>query len=1189
MKPSGRRIHGRGRVMLKLRQIEISGFKSFVDRTKIEIRDDLLIVVGPNGSGKSNVADCILWAIGEQSAKSLRGSKMQDVIFHGTKKRPAAGSAEVFLSFEKEDGQKVKVGRRLNRSGDSSYLIDDNQVRLKDIHEFCYRNNISVQGSYLVEQGRVEKMLSLSPQERKLLFEEVAGIAHYKENRKSAESKLQATQNNLLRLNDIILEVESEQAELKKQALKAERYIRLQDELNLKRRSVFGRGLQELKARKGLLDEELALFYDEREKRSANLSTLESGLEASRLRKSDEESAFTKLTGTLHELALSKEKKESENKRRFDQIFNAKDRIRQIDEDHEKLVIIEKERKKSLVSLETRKAESGAQREVIDGRLEKASRSLESLKNKLDSILNEIELKRKASFSFAEERSSKKSAFIKIGEELRRLDESEARHKRELESLAGQRERAEEALVGEEAVLLQKNNRFAEKEIELAKVQEEMEAVIKQVAGLTRELSACEKNIASYDSRIKVLSEQEKLHKSKAKDILEKKDKALEESKLTAILAELPHRTLKALELIMGEALLGYRLDDSKRALSLIDSVKDDVKERVAFIALDLSAERKIPKEDLKPYKSFAGFVDEMEGFPGWLKPHIRKTARFTDKNDAVSFAKKFGLPAIVDESVVVNPEGWIFGGPSKELAIPLLKLSKEIEETRKQLKAEQATISGFKEQLASVRKHEAVLSSKEKTLSAEKEKLQAEVQQAGLSKQKAEAELKRINSNEDLQRSENGYLKEQRQEYETEKEKLETRLKRLEKDVAETDASLSMLVKDESNCRQELDKAQEELTLKRLEEKEWDERNRSLESELLNLTTSISEVVSTRTRLEDEKSLKVSTIKKLETGILDEEKSLSEVLSEITETIERSRNYEDAIKTLEDELAKSEKLVKEARETLAEVQSEISEREKELATVVSDHKNLIERFASYFEEEWEELAGEWAGSPRMSPEERESAFSQLLKLEKRLTEMGPQNLLAKDDYDKVSHRADFLKTQKKDVETAVSELEETIRKANDTIKARYIEAYEAVNKNFTELFKVVFEGGEAYLKLEDPENPLESGIDIFAQPQGKKVLLNIQLSGGESALVALTLLFAILSYKPQPFFLLDEVDAPLDDANIEKVLSKLLLQFSQKTQFIVISHNKRTMALGDAIYGVTMEEHGISKVVSVSLREVSS
>jgi chromosome segregation protein len=1175
--------------MLKLRQIEIQGFKSFVEKTKIEIRDDLLIVVGPNGSGKSNVADCILWAIGEQSAKSLRGSKMQDVIFHGTEKRPAAGSAEVYLLFEKEDGQKIRVGRRLNRNGDSSYVIDDGQVRLKDIHEFCYKNNISVQGSYLVEQGRVQKMLAFSPQERKQLFEEVAGIAHYKENRKSAEGKMAGTQQNFLRLNDIILEVETEQAELRKQALKAERYTRLHDELDGKRRSFFGRGMQELRARKGLLDEELRLFYDEREKRAAGLSTLESNLEALRLKKNDEESAFTKLTGALHELELTKQHKEAENKRRFDQIVGANERIRQIDDDLVTLAQKEKERKKSFSSLEKEKAASEEQRTAIAVQLEKASHALDALKEKLTSISNEMEARRKTSFSLVDERSSKKNAFTQTGELLRKLDEQESRQKRELEFLASQREKAEEKLADEEASLLEKNNRFTEKAAELAKIQEEAQDIIKKISGLTKELSACDKNIASYESKIKVLSEQEKLHKSKAKDILEKKDRSLEESKLPSLLAELPRKTLKALELILGEALLGYKVDDPAKALKLLDSVKDDVTERVAFLSSGFSDGDKVSKGDLKSFKSFAGFVDEMDGFPAWLKPHIRRTARFGDRNDAASFTKKFCLPSIIDDSVILNPEGWIFGGPSKELAIPLIKIAKEIEETRKQLKAEQSAISKLREELAAVRKNENELSSKEKSCFEEKERLRSDVQKASLSKQNAESELKMINTREDLQRIETASNRASREEYESQKAQLENKLKHLEKEIAENDASFSMLAEDESRCRLMLDKAQEALTQKRLEEGKWDERNRSIESEYLNLKNSIEEVISDKTRLESEKEQKASMVKRLGAAMLEEEKSLSEVLSGMNLANEKRVKYEDTIKALEEELLRSEKLVKEARETLGEVLGEISEREKELASVVSDHKHLLERFSSYFEENWEELAGEWESAPRMTDEERESSLGQLSKLQKRLEEMGPQNLLAKEEYETKTKRADFLKGQKADLEAAISQLEETIRKINDTIKSKYLEAYEAVNRNFTELFKVAFDGGEAYLKLEDPENPLESGIDIFAQPQGKHIKYNLELSGGESALVALTLLFAILSFRPQPFFLLDEVDAPLDDANIERVLSKLLFQFSQKTQFIVISHNKRTMEMGDSIYGVTMEEQGVSKVISVSLREVTS
>lgn len=1174
--------------MLKLREVELSGFKSFADRTKIEVRSDLLIVVGPNGSGKSNIADAILWAIGEQSAKSLRGSKMQDVIFGGTKKRPSSGTAEVSLTFEKGDGQKTKIGRRLTRGGESSYIIDDGPVRLKDVHEFCYKNNISVQGSFLVEQGRVEAILAMSPEERKLLFEEVAGIAHYKENRKTAESKLAGTQNNLLRLNDIMTEINSELDGLKKQALKAERYIRLSEELKDKQRSFFGRGLSRLLSRKNLLESELTLFYDEKEKRSASLSSVESGLEALKLKKNDEEAAFSKITDRLYELEISKERKEQDNKRKFDQILAARDRIRVIEEDSGTLLQKEKERKKALALLDEKKSGNIERAKVLKDEVEKAGERVRGFKSKLDKVLEDIEAKRKANFSFAEEKSSKKSLLGKVSEECKKLAEREARHKREKEKLASDRDKAEAALVDEEAALLQKGNRLSEKDDELLKIQKDFDSLRKKISEAVKNMSFVEKNIASSESTIRVLTEQERLQKSKTKDLLEKKAKIPEKSKIPSMLGEISKKTLKAIEMVLGEALLGYKVENAGAATSLIEEISGEITERIAFLSPDLSETRKILKDEMKTFKSFQGFVDEMEGFPAWLKNHIRKTARFSDNDEAFAFTKKSGLPSLINDSILVNPEGWILGGPAKELFIPLLKIGKENDEAKKKLKLEKETAAGLNESLLTLRKREKEISLIESQLKAEREKIQSDLQEVKLSYQNAQGELNRINGYVDLNHMEESDLKRSKEELDAEKEKLEKRLKQLEKEIAETEASFSLLEDGGTKLAAEVEKAGEALTEKRMEEQKWQEKYNSLETEIEGLNNSIYEVISSRERIEDEKGLLLQKARKFETGIREEENNLTEVLEEINRTKEKRRTHEETIKTLEEEKMRSEKSVREARETLSEVQAEISEREKELAAVDADHKNMLERFSSCFEEDWRDLAKEWENAPQMTVEERESSYGQIIRIEKRLNEMGPQNLLAKEEYETKSKRLNFQNEQKKDLEAAISQLQETIKKINETIRSRYKEAFEAVNQSFTQLFKVVFDGGEAYLTLEDSENPLESGIEIFAQPPGKK-LQNINLlSGGEKALVALTLLFAILSFRPQPFFLLDEIDAPLDDANIERVLSKMLLEFSQKTQFMVVSHNKRTMELGDVIYGVTMEESGISKVVSVSLKEVA-
>lgn len=1174
--------------MLKLKEIELAGFKSLPDRTKVEINSKLTIIVGPNGSGKSNVADAVLWAIGEQSAKSLRGSKMADVIFHGTKKRPPSGCAEVFLLFEKEDGQKIKVGRRLTRNGESSYLIDDKPVRLKDIHEFCYRNNISVQGSFLVEQGRVEAILGMSPEERKTLFEEVAGISHYKENRKSAESKLESTRNNLLRLNDIITEVEAELSELKKQAQKAERYTKLSDEITKRRREFFGRGLFETRLKKSHLKNELNLYYDEREKRSAVLAKSESDLESLKLRKSEEETFAVQITEQLHELDMSREKKESENKRRFDQIVSSKERLRQIDGDLATLEEKEKDRKKFLNSLLERKKQFLEEKEKISADLEKSSGKLQSLKSKLEDTNKQIQEKQKAIFALAEERSSKKSALAQIAEELKRIEEREQRHKRESERLLNEKQKAEEALFDEEAYLKEKTNALSEKEKERSIIYSKIKDLKKEMDSILSEISSIEKTLAAEESRLKVLFEQDKLLKGKTREEMEKNTPSLSENRLSSLLSNVPEKTLKILELVLGELLSGYRVAKSGDIVSILKAIKSEPTERISFLSEDLSYNSEKTKT-AQNYKSFIGYVDELEGFPSFLKDHLKKIPRFSEFKDALDFVVHNKLEAVtLNDSVLITPSGWISKCPAEEISLPSLKTAKEIETTKKKIENSKKELAGLKEKLSSLSEIEKKESETAKEIDKEILSLEKEVQDGRLSLQKAEGELKRIAAYEDLQRMEESELKRTREELEKEKVKINSRLSTIETEMSQAEGVFSFLEKERATLSSDTEKTTESFTQKRLEETAWEEKIKSLENEEINLQRAIEDFASSRERLSSEKELLFSKIKKLEQSIYDDEKSLSEIILKMQESIEKKGNYENTIKFLEEEIKKCEKLEKEARENLSEVEKEIIEKEKDLAIAESEEKNLIERFAVNFQEEMDTIIEEFKDLPRLSSEERERLFSELLKLEKRLNDMGPQNFLAKDEYDDKSKRLNFLSEQKKDLEEAINGLNETIRKINDTIRSKYLEAFEVVNSNFSKLFKVVFDGGEGYLKLEDPENPLETGIEIFAQPSGKKVVHNIQLSGGEKALVALTLLFAILSYKPQPFFVLDEIDAPLDETNIEKILSKLLTEFTDKTQFIVISHNKRTMELADSIYGVTMQESGVSKFFSISLKEAN-
>lgn len=1174
--------------MLKLKEIELAGFKSLPDRTKVEINSKLTIIVGPNGSGKSNVADAVLWAIGEQSAKSLRGNKMADVIFHGTNKRPPSGCAEVFLLFEKEDGQKVKIGRRLTRNGESSYLIDDKPVRLKDIHEFCYRNNISVKGSFLVEQGRVEAILAMSPEERKTLFEEVAGIAHYKENRKSAESKLESTKNNLLRLTDIITEVEAELSELKKQAQKAERYTRLSDDISKRRREFFGRGLFETRLKKSHLKNELNLYYDEREKRAVVLAKTVSDLESLKLKKSEEEIFAIQITEQLHELDMLREKKESENKRRFDQIVSSKERLRQIEGDLTTIEEKDKERKKFLSSLLERKKHFVEEKEKISSDLEKHNIKLQNLKTKLDETGKQIQEIQKTIFSLAEERSSRKSALTQIADELKRIEEREKRHKRESERLINERQRAEETLFDEEAYLKEKTTALEEKAKELLEISSKIDNFKLEMESLNSEISFLEKTLAAEESRLKVLFEQDKLLKGKTREEMEKYTPSLSENRLSLLLSNVPEKTLKVLELVLGELLSGYKVNKSEEIVSILKAMKSEPSERISFLLEDLSHKSEKAKT-AKNYKSFICYVDELEGFPSFLKDHIKKIPRFSEFKDALEFTAENQIEAVtMNDSVLITPTGWISKYPTEEISLPSLKIAKEIETTKKKIEKLKIDLVALKEKFSVVTKMEKEEDEKAKEINKEMQSLEKEVQDGRLSLQKAEEELKRITAYEDLQRMEESELKRTREDLEKEKVKINSRLSSIELELSQAEGHFAFLEKERTTLSSNIERTSESFTQKRVEETAWEEKIKSLNNEEINLKRAIEDFSASKQRLSSEKELLLSKIKKLEQSIYEDEKNLSEIILKLQERTEKKGKFEHTIKYIEEEIRKSEKLEKEARENLSEVEKEIAEKEKDLAIAESEEKNILERFAVYFQEETDAIIEEFKGHRRLSSEEREKLFSELLRLEKRLNDMGPQNLLAKDEYESKSKRLAFLSEQKKDLEEAIVGLNQTIKKINETIKSKYLEAFEAVNSNFSKLFKVVFDGGEGYLKLEDPESPLDAGIEIFAQPSGKKVVHNIQLSGGEKALVALTLLFAILSYKPQPFFLLDEIDAPLDETNIEKILSKLLTEFTDKTQFIVISHNKRTMELADSIYGVTMQESGVSKFFSISLKEAN-
>ena len=659
--------------MLRLRDVEIQGFKSFAEKTRIPFPGDILVVVGPNGAGKSNVTDAVLWALGEQSAKALRGKKMEDVIFNGTPKRPPAGSAQVLITFEDTDGTRYQVGRRLLRSGDSSYLMDGRTVRLKDVHDFLMRYAISTQGNYLVEQGEVAALLKANPEERRMIFEEVAGISHFKENRRSAFSKLESTQANLLRLNDIIMEVETQMGSLKRQAAKADRFVRLSDELRDRRRAFWGRSFGKLTAQRSALSRDLALLTDERQRRETALNRLQSDQEQAALRLSEHEASLSALIESIHTKDLEHERAEQEIKRRTEQIANANGRIRQIGGDREDLrkrvLLGEKELERLQEELAGLESDEASAKATSDGALT----TLESARTQVATLEERRRTLNQQSFEQAQEKARLSSELKSLEDDLRRLDERERRIDRERDGLTARQQGLAEALETrtnerERAAEALEATRRAREEAE-----QRAEALQSALEQATAALAETKQRAAAAESRLAVLRSHEAALRSSAHAFLKERDAARVKKTLAEALARVPADLVPALSAALGDLLEGYVETEWEGLPDLLASLQSQkAGEAVFYLKGAGQSDRRTP--DLSGRKGFEGWLHEAQGVPKGLKEHLPLAALCADATSARTLAQEARVPAVSRDGLYAHPDGWVRGGSGGKGGATLLE-----------------------------------------------------------------------------------------------------------------------------------------------------------------------------------------------------------------------------------------------------------------------------------------------------------------------------------------------------------------------------------------------------------------------------------------------------------------------------------------------------------------------------------
>ncbi len=1217
-----------------LKRLELHGFKSFAHKTAIEFLPGITIVVGPNGCGKSNVLDAIRWVLGETSAKSLRGSKMGDVVFRGSASLKPAHFAQINLLVNNEhhdlriDHSEVMVSRRLFSNGDSDYLINKQKGRMRDIHELFMDTGLGADNYAIIEQGQISTMVQAKPRERREIFEEAAGISRYKARREETLRKLVRTEEDLLRLFDIVNEVQRACNSLYRQARKAVRFRkakrrleRLQKRLLVIRRERLAEKLESVEA-------QLGKARDEFETANSALAAAEAKrAEATRLMED-----YQNKSQDLQQQRFDVQQAVNREQRRIE---SAKQNIAAI---NERVVLLEREIASSTNRLQILTSTLSALEVDLErerGELEKATteneekaRRLESLRRESDDINSqlarlrqEIQTERSKENKVLQDRRSSESLVERLNSELEN-------HGGTMRQLRQEAEEAEQQATEARETVEKHRARLEELKAEAARYRDEISDHSKEKNDLAERLDQLTRQYNQADSRLNALQELEDSYEGFYRGV-QVVMKAAQSDRLQGIIGVLtnqlavPKQYEVAIEVALGASLQDIITVSEKDAQAAIRYLKESKKGRATFLPLDL-LDPKVRTDHLRPIWGHNGVV-------GLAKELVRY-----DEQIEKAVARRLGNTVIVEELPVavqlqkegirnryvsldgelVDPSGVLTGGSHQSRGF--LSRTREIRQLRDQVEKLAAERKDLSAQLEQANDRLSHCHARSAEIQAEVHDVQMDEARAEKDLQSAEARLKdrrnalatgearEVQQRHDLHDHEERITscdealvqlqqtitrkEEQMAELENNTPARAQDLETLSEEVSDGRARISGLRERVSALSAKLDEVREESRSANTEQGTRHEEIDRLahdraqaEIQVQDAEKLLGELVRESERIDSE----LSTLKQdNEASLKDAHASMSEV-----QGLQRDRNVkENALREVESE-ATNLKAQIDVREE--EAQEEFSMSIAELAEALKEEMQpegeTIEAMEGQEEEEAENTAEEdaklFAEDDAMT--ETAEMISRVNELRDKIQRMGAVNETAIEEYKEQKERLDFLTGQRDDLIEAKDSLAETIKNLDETTKRLFDEAYTAIRQNFQEMFRRLFNGGKGDLILVEDENSPEPGIDIYAQPPGKNIGGSIALlSGGEKAMTAIALMLSLFQYKPSPVCILDEIDAPLDDTNCSR-LADALKEFSRKTQFLIITHNKITMGLANTIYGVTMQEPGISKVVSVRFDQI--
>ncbi len=1178
-----------------LKSIEINGFKSFANRIVFKFNNGITGIVGPNGSGKSNVGDAVRWVLGEQSAKQLRGSKMEDVIFSGTELRKPQGFAYVAITLDNSDHKlpidynEVTVARRVYRSGESEYLINGVVSRLKDVNSLFFDTGIGKEGYSIIGQGQIERILSGKPEERRELFDEAAGIVKYKKNKATTEKSLESERENLARVNDILRELERQVGPLKEQSETARKYLIFKDELKKLDINAFlldvdnnKEQLSDFEGKLAVVEEDGARLRQEFELAKDEYERIEAELE-------DYNRKLDEVKNEIHEKKLSNQKCEGEINVIEQQIIASKQNSDSITEQIDKAKADIARYKEALEGYYEEKLKLDERLDEADDVVDTANERYESLKNKIADAESEIENSKGEIIEYLNEGGTLKA---KVGRYDTMLENIQLR-KAQLNQRFLENKSDEEKYKAEKASLDEKVGSIDEKKSSL---NAELTRLKTALEDNTNAINDNQSNIRNYNNSIVSLgSKKEALRNlterydgygNSIRRVMEQKVRFPGIVGVVADIIEVGKEYETAIETALGGSIQNIVTEDAETAKKMIAFLKQNKYGRATFLPIDTIAVRQNMNSDAERENGVIGLASNLVSFDRKYQTiitHLLGRIYVVDNIDnAIRISRKYkqSLRIVTLEGELINPGGAMTGGTFKNSS-NLLGRKRELDEIDEQIDELKKKLAICERQSVTLQADRDDIKNKRDLADKELQQLNIEGNTYSLNLNQANAKLSEIERIYAGIGRENNEIEKQIKDINANKEELYNSNRKQEDAVKELEVRIDELEKQLIIDKKALEEAQENVSRLGIEfntvKQQYDfvlQNIKRVKAECQNADETLSSL-----------NLRLSNGS-------DEVRSLTEKINEARALVEENNRIiqikEQKLKEYaeaKDKLNESHKEFFNKRDQLSEQINGLDKSAFKLNAAIEKLSEQSENLNNYMWEEYELTYNSAADFKDETLSDITSLKREITAVKSKIKQLGDVNVNAIEDYKQVSERYTFLKAQHDDITKAEENLLNIINELDRAMREQFAEKFKEIRIMFSKVFKELFGGGKADLELVDDDDILETGIKIHAQPPGKKLQNMMQLSGGEKSLTAIALLFAIQSLKPSPFCLLDEIEAALDDSNVKR-FAKYLNKLTKDTQFIVITHRKGTMEAADILYGITMQEKGVSTLVSVSMIE---